>query len=258
VSLALLLFTPLVYRDVYAYYYPFMLAPASVLIGIGFERIAYYRKGLFAGFFLAFLAIGAAMTYGNSLSQGLAEQRSMLALIHSLFPRPVPYIDHTSMVSSYPKQGIFMSGWGMTDYRREGVPIMETIIATKSPRFVLATRWSLDVERLSPELSEASRYGLLAADVRVLQDNYLRYWGQLYLPGFRVKGTSEKMVSIAGRYRVKADRDVEIDGLTVAPGRMVTLTKGRHRFVTQTTATFRWDAPDPPTLDPPFELFYGF
>ena len=258
VSLALLLFTPLVYRDVYAYYYPFMLAPASVLIGIGFERIAYYRKGLFAGFFLAFLAIGAAITYRNSLNQEVADQRSMLALIHSLFPQPVPYIDHTSMVSSYPKQGIFMSGWGMADYRREGVPIMESIIATKSPRFVLATRWSLDVENLSPELSEASRYGLLAADVRALQDNYLRYWGQLYLPGFRVKGTSAKTVSIAGRYRVEADHDVEIDGLTVAPGRMVALTQGRHRFVTRTTATFRWDAPDPPTLDPPLDLFYGF
>ncbi|HKE94877.1 MAG TPA: GtrA family protein [Povalibacter sp.] len=258
VSLALLLFTPLIYSEVFPYYYPFMLAPASVLIGIGFERIAHYRNGLFAGIFLAFLAVGAAMTYLNSLQQGLDDQRRMLALVHSLFPRPVPYIDHTSMVSSYPKQGIFMSGWGMTDYRRKGVPIMETIIATKSPRFVLATRWSLDLANLEPEQSEASRYGLLAADVRALQDNYLPYWGQLYLPGFRVRGTSARMVSIAGRYRVKADQDVEIDGLTVAPGRMVVLNQGPHRFVTSTTATFLWDAPAPPTFDPPVTLFYGF
>jgi len=258
VSLALLLFTPLVYRDVYPYYYPFMLAPASVLTGIGFERVARYRNGLFAGFFLAFLAIGATSTYRDSLYQGLDDQRRMLALIHSLFPQPVPYIDHTSMVSSYPKQGIFMSGWGMADYRREDVPIMERIIATKSPRFLLATRWSLDVEKLKPDRSEASPYGLLAADVRALQDNYLRYWGQLYLPGFRVKGASAMMVSIAGRYRVEANHDVEIDGLTVAPGQVVTLPKGRHQFVTGTAATFRWDAPPPPALAPPFHLFYGF
>jgi hypothetical protein len=258
VCLALLLLTPLVYRDVYAYYYPFMLAPASVLIAIGFASIARYRKGLFAGFFVALLAIGSALTYRNSLEQGVAGQRNMLALIHSLFPQPVPYIDHTSMVSSYPKQGIFMSGWGMTDYRREGVPIMETIIATKSPRFVLATRWSLDIAYLKPELSEDSPYGLLAADVRTLQENYLRYWGQLYLPGFRVKGTSERMVSIAGRYRVQADHDVEIDGQAVAPGRTVILGKGRHRFVTRTKAMLLWDAPAPPTLEPPARLFYGF
>ncbi len=258
VSLALLLFTPVVYRDVYAYYYPFMLAPASVLIGVGFERIAHYRKGLYAGFFLAFLAAGAALTYRNSLGQGVADQRGMLTLIHSLFPEPVPYIDHTSMVSSYHKQGIFMSGWGMADYRRVGVPIMEKIIATKSPRFVLATRWSLDVQALPPELSEASPYGLLAADVRALQDNYLRYWGQLYLPGFRVKGTSEKTVFIAGRYRVEANHDLEIDGLRVAPGRVVTLTRGRHQFATETRATLRWDAPAPPAHDPPLTLFYGF
>lgn len=258
VSLALLLFTPLVYRDVYAYYYPFMLAPASVLIGIGFGSIAQYRKGLFAGFFLALLALGAVVTYRNSLNQGLADQRNMLALVHTLFPQPVPYIDHTSMVSSYPKQGIFMSGWGMTDYRREGVPIMETIVATKSPRFILATRWSLDVAFLKPELSEESPYGLLAADVRTLQDNYVRYWGQLYLPGFQVKGTAERVVSIAGRYRVVAEHNVEIDGLAVPPGRIVVLTQGRHRFVTAAKATFLWDAPAPPTLEPPPRLFYGF
>jgi hypothetical protein len=257
-SLALLLFTPLIYRDIYAYYYPFMLAPASVLIGIGFERIAHHRNGLFAGFFLAFLAIGAASTYANSLKQGLDGQRHMLAVIHSLFPEPVPYIDHTSMVSSYPKQGIFMSGWGMADYRRAGVPIMENIIATKSPRFVLATRWSLDLASLPPEQSEASPYGLLAVDVRALQANYIRYWGQLYLPGFRIKGTLERMVSIEGRYRVQADDDVEIDGVAVAPGRTVVLTKGQHRFVTKTKAMLLWDAPAPPILEPPARLFYGF
>jgi hypothetical protein len=257
-SLSLLLFTPLIYRDVYPYYYPFMLAPASVLIGIAFERIAHYRNGVFAGFFLAFLAIGAAATLGKSLNQGLDDQRRMLALIHTLFPKPVPYIDHTSMVSSYPKQGIFMSTWGMTDYRRAGVPIMESIVTTKSPRFVLATRWSLDVAFLKPELSEAQPYGLLAADVRTLQDNYMRYWAQLYLPGFRVKGTSERMVSIPGRYRVEADHDVEIDGLAVAPGRVVELSKGRHRFVTRSKAAFLWDAPAPPASAEPSALFYGF
>src|SRR5690606_33563033 len=132
-------------------------------------------------------------------------QHHMLALIHSLFPEPVPYIDHTSMVSSYPKQGIFMSRWGMTDYRRDGTPIMETIIAHKSPHFLLATRPLLDVEKIKPDRSEKSPYGLLAADIRSLQSNYLRYWGQLYLPGFRVVGDSAMMVHIAGRYRVDAD-----------------------------------------------------
>jgi hypothetical protein len=257
-SLALLLLSPLVYRDVYPYYYPFMLAPASVLVGIGFARLAHYRNGLYAGFLLAFLAIGAASTYRQSLYHGLDDQRDMLALIHSLFPRPVPYIDHTSMVSSYPKQGIFMSRWGMTDYRRDGVPIMETIIDTKAPQFLLATRLLLDVEKMKPERSEKSAHGLLAADVRALQDNYLRYWGPLYLPGFRVDGTSAMRVLIPGRYRVEADHVVEIDGLQIAPGQVVALSKGRHRFVTKTTATLRWDAPDPPTTPPPFHLFYGF
>lgn len=258
VSLALLLLTPLIYRDVYAYYYPFMLAPASVLAGIGFARVETYRNSLYAGFLLAYLTIGAASTYRDSLYQGLDDQHHMLALIHSLFPEPVPYIDHTSMVSSYPKQGIFMSRWGMTDYRRDGTPIMETIIAHKSPHFLLATRPLLDVEKIKPDRSEKSPYGLLAADIRSLQSNYLRYWGQLYLPGFRVVGDSAMMVHIAGRYRVDADDLVKIDGVPVSPGQVVALSKDRHRFVTNTTAVFRWDAPDPPTEPPPFLLFHGF
>lgn len=257
-SLALLLFTPLVYRDAYPYYYPFMLAPASVLAAIGFTRIARSRSGLYAWFFLVLLAINAASTYRQSLGRTLDGQRDVLALIHRLFPQPVPYIDHTSMVSSYPKQGIFMSRWGMTDYRRSGVPIMEPIITTKSPRFLLVTRDLLDVERMDPERAQAARYGLLAADVRSLQDNFLRYWGPLYLPGFRLHGTATRAVHATGRYRVDSDDVVEVDGHLVVPGETVALTEGLHRFATRTTATFRWDAPDPPRIKPPRRLFHGF
>ena len=182
----------------------------------------------------------------------------MLALVHQLFPEPVPYIDHTSMVSSYPKQSIFMSRWGISDYRQANRPIMAEIIDRKEPRFLLVTRNLLDVETLDPQLSEKRVYGLLAEDVRALQANYLRYWGQLYLPGLRFEGEDVREVRIPGRYMLQATASATVDGRRIEPGEAVELTKGEHRLSSSSPASLRWAAPPPPAEPPPRQLFRGF
>jgi putative flippase GtrA len=254
--LGLMLLTPLIYRDTYPYYYGFMIAPGAVLAGLGYALVSDIRNGLYARLALAFLATSAVSTYVVSLRQDNAWQYRTLAIIHRLFPQPVPYIDHTSMVSSFPKQGIFMSGWGMSDYRHTGKAIMPAIIEGRQPRFVLVTRDLLDIDQIDPRASEAQPYGLLAEDVLALKANYLHYWGPLYLPGLLIAGDGNRRVRIAGRYRVNAA--VTIDGQGLEPGATVYLAAQQHRFHAPQPVTLRWDAPPPPAGKPPAQLFNGF
>lgn len=257
-TLSLPLLSPLVYRDVYPYYYPFMLAPAAVLAGFGISRLFAFRSGLYAWLALTIMALTVVWNYSVSLEQQNSQQRRVLAEIHRLFPQEVPYIDHTSMVASFPKQGFFMSRWGMTDYRNAGQPVMAAIIAQHQPRFLLATRALLNVENMDPEKSQRKRYGLLAEDVRALKANYLRYWGPIYLPGFRLHGNGTHPVSIAGRYKLEASGPVTIDNRSVYPDSMIELSAGDHRYIAEDLATFRWAAPPPPGERIPTQLFIGF
>jgi putative flippase GtrA len=257
-SLTLTLASLIVYRDAYPYYYPFMLAPVTVVVGFGFERISNLRNGLYAWAAIALVLVSATSTYWQSRGQDNSGQRRVLGLVHQLFPHPVPYIDHTSMVSSYPKQGFFMSRWGVTDYRRTQTPTMNDIIARNEPRFLLVTRALLDVERLNPQDAGRRPHSLLTADIDVLRKNYTRYWGPIYLPGFQVKGSGDRQVQIPGDYIVQSTNPVLVDGRSILPGATIKLAKGNHRIVSNTSASFSWAAPAPPAENPPRQLFRGF
>jgi hypothetical protein len=162
------------------------------------------------------------------------------------------------MVASYPKQGFFMSSWGMTDYRRQGTPVMPEIVAKEQPKFILATRPLLDVEAIDPATSQKSRRGLLAEDVRTLQKNYIRYWGPIYLPGLRLDGAGILNVHIAGPYRLEQGRMVELAGRRINRGEIILLGAGDYRFRATEPAILRWAAPPPPSSSPPERLFDGF
>jgi hypothetical protein len=257
-SLALPLLSLAVYRDVYPYYFPFLLPPIAVLAGYGFARLAGERNRLYAHILLAAMTASAAICYAQSLQQTLDGQRRVLAVVHRLFPSPVPYIDHTSMVSAFPKQGFFMSHWGMTDYRSAGRPVMASIVRSQQPRFLLVTRALLDVEGMNPARSQQNPMGLLAEDVRVLQRSYLRYWGPIYLPGFRLPASGTQYIAIAGRYRLRAPSAATIDGRAVSPGETIDLAAGTHGVAAPAAAELRWAAPPPPRWSAPEELFHGF
>ena len=243
-----------IYRDVFPYFFPFILAPVAVLAGFGASRMPSLIRA--AG--LALLAASALSAYLQGLRHGNAHQRAVLAEIHRLFPSQVPYIDHTSMVASYPKQGIFMSVWGMTDYRRQGRPIMKEIVTRQQPKFILVTRRLLDVENIDPAASQRSRLGLLAEDVEVLKDNYVRYWGPIYLPGLRMHGRGVTSVHIAGPYRLEAGSSVELAGRRLERGEIVPLGVGNYPFRADEPVLLRWAAPPPPSSPPPGRLFKGF
>ena len=243
-----------IYRDVFPYFFPFILAPVAVLAGYG----AAQAPSLIRAAGLALLAASALSAYLQGLLNRNVHQRVVLAQIHRLFPSPVPYIDHTSMVASYPKQGIFMSVWGMTDYRRQGRPIMKEILTRQQPKFILVTRRLLDVENIDPVASQRSRLGLLGEDVEVLKENYVRYWGPIYLPGLRMHESGVTSVHIPGPYRLEMGSSVELAGRRIERGRVVRLGAGNYPFRAEEPVLLRWAAPPPPSSPPPGKLFKGF
>ncbi len=247
-------FVPLIYSEMYVYFHPFLIAPISVLAGAGFGMIG----GPVRFALIALLLVNGVTHAARKMDDGLAGQRMTLEVIHRLFPEPVAYIDHTSMVASFPKKGFFMSRWGVTDYRMAGEPVMADIVRRDQPAFVLETRSLLAVDRISPAESQRSEMGLFGADVAVLRDNYLRYWGPVFLPGKLLNGNGNARISIAGAYRVDGNGTLTVNGTTYSDGDTVRLAPGDYAYSSVTPFRLVWDAPPPPATTPPERLFSGW
>lgn len=230
-SLAPLLF----YRNAFPYYYPVMMAPAAVLIGIVAERLLQARSPRTRAPALLALAAGLAAilagAYDSLMSlrfSDQAAQRDVVAAVHRIFPEPVPYIDHSGMIASFPKVNFFMSTWGVEAYRRAGRDFMPDALAGRCPPLLL-----IDHPVLSPgtllyrQLSETDR--------RLMETGYVDYWGPI-----RVAGAASELadgaprtlrVPCSGAYRVETDGAVLLDGRPVADGDVVTLEGGRDSQV---------------------------
>jgi hypothetical protein len=150
-----------------------------------------------------------------------------------MFPEPTPYIDRCSMVSSYPKKGVFMSLWGMSGYYSRGEPIFRDILEHEQPRFLIANRRMLELDDLGPDEHGPAHFGLFEEDVAVLKANFVHHWGAIYVAGKRLSLPSdgtERVVEILieGTYTVESAGAVMVDGVRRQPGDALTLEKGSH------------------------------
>ena len=251
-GLVSLLLTPLVYRDVYPYYFVFMLAPVVVVVGVGFDYLTKERPAFFQMILVGSLVLPTIFLYPKSVRQSVDVQRQTLAVIHQVFPDPVDYIDGRSMVSSFPKRGLFMSNWGLTDYRAVGVPIMADVISKFQPQFVLANHRLLKVGGKNTKPA-----GLFDQDVKALGANYVHYWGPIYVPGFELaEGEATLSVRISGAYL--SGVDIEVDGQLVKAGEVVDLTVGEHRIALSRPTTLKLRLPEAPNAEFKGPLFKGF
>ena len=237
-----LLLPLLVYRNAYPYFYVFFLP--LLFVGIGYLLDALCAslrgkplKGVLAAVFLVTLIGHASWSFAKAAYEQSADnqvaQREIIELVHELFPEPVPYIDRNSMIASFPKVGFFMSTWGMEDYRARGNPIMREILLREQPQFLVA---NVDVLRIDdPDWfgEEESYYRLLDEDYLVLQDNFIPYWGALYVLGKRFENLGTDPVEfellVPGDYQVVSEGSVVIDGKSIDAGRTIGLAAGEHQ-----------------------------
>lgn len=262
--LALPILTPLFYRNAFPYFYPFILPPAAILVGLSFEK---HRRGSNASPMLPLAALlvvlqclVALANNGQKLADRTLTQRQTIAAIHEVFPDPVAYIDGFGAIASYPRSGFFMSSWGIDQYRKVGQPVFADLVAKDQPQFLIADSPSL-YAALVPGAQVDNRLALLPEDARFLSETYVRHWGMLFVPGKHLQsaGNATFDIAIAGDYRFEATAPGSIDGRSIAPGDVVTLAGGSHRAdLAAGEATLRWANAAVPTEAPTDPLiFFG-
>jgi hypothetical protein len=170
-------------------------------------------------------------------SELTALQRNLLSTIHTMFPEPVPYVDKCSMVSSYPKVGLFMTVAGMRNYLQRGKPIMDDLLANKKPIFLLANYLFLDLSSNEPPRNIHGQ-ALLEADWKALKSYFIHHWGPIWIAGKQFSlGPDIPMqnfdITVPGLYTVEADTDIIIDGTLLHHGNAVSLEEGVHAIEVQ-------------------------
>jgi hypothetical protein len=266
--LALPVLTPIFYRNAFDYFYPFILTPAAILVGLSFDKhrqAAPRPDGIPAATLTAVLVIVQCviLVLGNisKLPDDMRVQRQTIAAVRAIFPEPVPYIDGFGVLAGYPRGAFFMSSWGVENYRRAGEPVFAGLVARDQPPFVLADAPSL-YGALVPGVTVNGDRAFLPEDVRFLQENYIRHWGMLFVAGKHLRSADGENVvafdmAVGGEYRFDSAAPAVIDGSSVQPGTTVALAAGGHTIdlgEPAREATLRWAqatrVPELPPTDP--------
>jgi hypothetical protein len=257
------------YRNAFPYFYAFLMPAALMVCGVRFDEV---RERLIRGcapgaeFFLGLMIIGAVVNLGVNYARFARQdepsaQRQVVEAVHRMFPDPVPYIDGYSMIASFPKVGLFMSAWGIENYRDAGVPIFAQLLREAGPIFLI-----VNDPRLSPDHVVGSEVtdndnGLFEEDVRVLRDHFIPHWGPIYVAGKRIttggNQSSQFDILVPGPYTVEAQGRVVVNGVERDSGAIIVLSRGRHSVEAgpyQQDVTLRWGSDlyrpreTPPTL----------
>jgi hypothetical protein len=263
---ALALLPIAVYRNAFPYFYVLMLAPAAVLAAAAVEEVQAYADRVPGASRWPWipLAISAPLLLQAGAHIGLLQedtqwhQRQLIAAVHQVFPRPVPYLDHSGMIASFPKVNFFMSSASVEAYRKSRRGFMRDALIRHRPPLLLANRGAID------PLSPSFRL-LLPEDRELIERFYLLYWGPIWVAGGQVDVTNAAPVPMTlpfpGRYRVVAKQAVTIDGIERENGDVVevkgesclvglheTVPRGSPVNVTLVTAEARQPPPEPFTL----------
>jgi len=257
--------TLLFYSESYPYYYPFILPPVAVLCGVGLAALNAKTGKRLALIGATAVVLKFGFNYSDVLRQHNRAQHQVVDVVHQMFPEPVAYIDRTSMVSSFPKKGFFLSVWGMLDYYNAGQPVIAEAIREDQPKFVLANRFMLEFENLVPERAGPEHYGFFLPDIVALRETYIPRWGKIYVAGKELlidPGEVQRFeVQIEGPYTIEASAPVTLNGEAFKPGSHVNLSAGEHSLTADVAGnvTLRWGVDlYRPDFDPPGRLFTRF
>lgn len=211
------------YRNTFLYYYVLMMAPACVLVSLPIDRLVGLvdrrqgraRMGALAGLAVAVLGVGlGAASNAERLTWTLhqADQARVVAAVHRLFPTPVPYLDPSGIIASFPKANGFLSTWGVENYHEAGQAFMPGMLSSIRPPLLIAGR-----SVLIPKAGLEDR--LLPDDRRLITASYQHYWGPIWLAGVAIAPGQDRIhPPFPGRYRVESTGPVILDGRLLQEG----------------------------------------
>lgn len=258
IVLAIPLLSLLFYRNAYPYFFVFLIPTAIVFCGYTFEFLVSKRKNnkkknvLFLSVALGLIVLSNFLVrlprYIRYDAELTTFQWDVLAAIHRMFPKPVPYVDTCSMVSSYPKVGLFMSPAGIRNYQRRALPIMGRVLSEKKPLFLLVNYDFLLDLNLSQPPQPFNGKGLFEADWATLRSYFIHHWGPIWVVGkqFNLGPATELRyfeIIAPGLYTVESKTDIIIDGILYNNGDVVRLEEGSHTIGAGgpiTTIRLRW------------------
>lgn len=263
-ALGLALLPVAFYRNAFPYFYVVMLAPAAPLAGFAVHTLRESlrpRHPMYGSAFLAVIAAGLIYQLGPPVRRmrddDQAHQRLLVSAVHQIFTRPVAYVDSCGMIGTFRKANIFMSTWGMEEYRGRGQPFMPRALRESRPAFVLVNTPFLDPAVNSPR-------GLLPEDRRLISDFYPVYWGPVRVAGAegRLEGLETVILPVpyAASYRLTTDKPVRIRGTTYRDGDVIDIRDGDLSVAVTGTvdsatasrvALFLAEANAPPAASPP-------
>ena len=224
------------YRNAFPYFFPFLVAPAMILVAVAVSEIEpmISRRpfNIYLYLLLGNMMLNTLIQFHRDSQRDQEAQREILSLVYRMFPQPAPYIDRNSMVSRYPKQGFFMSTWGVETYRTKGIPVFEKILEMQRPVFLIANSYTLVNAMNGIELVDGP-WQLLERDKSVLKSNYIHHWGALWVAGKSFEldsGSTDFRLLIPGFYTVESLAAINLDERFLSNGETVYLEPGLHRI----------------------------
>lgn len=220
--LLILLMAPLlsvvIYRNAFAYFFPFASVLMMVAVAFGAQALA---RSPWLKWLVVTLLLGGIFQFSLTLRETKTVQQATIAEVHRLFPAPVAYIDDSNLIASFPSVGPFLSTWGLQNYANAGRPIFGDLIARHQPPLLVANKWVLTLA-----MNNADSTHMLAADIEALRDSYVHYNGAIWLAGRETtlaQRQQQLAFAIAGRYRLETDVRVFIDGQPYDDGDVVVI-----------------------------------
>ena len=246
------LFSVLFYRNAFPYFYLFITPTATLFGGYAIYKLS--DKIQSHTFSFIFVSIISGLIFFNSFNityrifsqSGDKIQNQILDAIHQMFPEPVPYIDGCSMVSYFPKVGFFMSSAGMKGYLKRNKPVMEHLLKTKNPVFLLVNVPHLNLDSATPPLS-ATGLALLEKDWNTLKSNFIHHWGAIWVVGKQIEFThnfEEQIfkILVPGLYSISSNENIFINNHLLYNNTLY-LEEGIHTIKTHgqnKTITLKW------------------
>jgi uncharacterized membrane protein YphA (DoxX/SURF4 family) len=238
------------YRNSYPYFYVFILPTVAVACAVVLAG-TFRRYG--AAFLTAALVANAVAIASFEKHDVLERQRELLAGVEAVFPEPVAYFDYPAMLGIFPKANAFMSSWGSQNYLEGQSPTYGQIMARRAIPLVLENN-----AMFSNVLTGRPDSHFMPADAAALRENYIRFWGPVWLAGRELQEDESRTVEIAvpGPYTV-ADGAIVIDGKRYLSGEVVQLDRKSYRLrASDSSVRLIWGdhlvRPDSPPPAPPY------
>lgn len=223
IGLFLPISTLIFYHNTAPYYYTFMLPPVVVACAPALAMLA--RRYGVALWSFAFLASAVAIQ-AREYDSPIGKQRELLQAADQMFPEPVAYFDFCAMIGQFPKANIFMTPWGLEQYKKGLHPSMREVMARQpvplvilnDPMFEKVFHSRRDVREFLPD------------DVAAMRSTYIPLWGPFWIAGLEIPaGAADHRFEllVPGPYTVQGSA-VTVDGVTLRPGAIIELERGHH------------------------------